>query len=161
MKETENKIVNTCIMYVKCWRCLSLPLNKYRKSKVSGWLSTLPTVLTKIIYYFFSWFYSPVMDLRLLFSLFPNLFWHMVGLLGWVISLSQGLYLHRTPQHRTTRTNIHVLSGIRTCDPVYERLRPAPQTAWPLDWLKRNLQYHKNKTKGKVVAVLEHHNMKA
>jgi hypothetical protein len=64
---------------------------------------------------------------------FPNLFWHMVGLLGWVISLSQGLYLHRTTQHRKTRTNIHALSGIWTCSPVYERSRPAPQTAWPLD----------------------------
>jgi hypothetical protein len=56
-----------------------------------------------------------------------------VGLLGRVISLSQGLHLHRTTQHRQTRTNIHALSGIRTRDPVYERLRPAPQTARPLD----------------------------
>jgi hypothetical protein len=31
----------------------------------------------------------------------------MVGLLGRVISPSQGLYLHRTTQHRNTRTNIH------------------------------------------------------
>jgi hypothetical protein len=38
----------------------------------------------------------------------------MVGLLGRVISPSQGLYLHRTTQHKKTRTNIHVLSGIRT-----------------------------------------------
>jgi hypothetical protein len=41
----------------------------------------------------------------------------MVGLLGRVISQSQGLYLHRTTQHRKTRTNIHALSGIRTHDP--------------------------------------------
>jgi hypothetical protein len=41
----------------------------------------------------------------------------MVGLLGQVISPSQGLYLHRTTQHRKTRTNIHALSGIRTHDP--------------------------------------------
>jgi hypothetical protein len=34
-----------------------------------------------------------------------------------VISPSQGLYLHRTKQHRKTRTNIHALSGIRTHDP--------------------------------------------
>jgi hypothetical protein len=34
-----------------------------------------------------------------------------------VISPSQGLYLHRTTQHRKTRTNIHALSGIRTHDP--------------------------------------------
>jgi hypothetical protein len=37
----------------------------------------------------------------------------MAGLLGRVISLSQGL----TTQHRKTRTNIHALSGIRTHDP--------------------------------------------
>jgi hypothetical protein len=34
-----------------------------------------------------------------------------------VISLSQGLYLHRTTQHRKTLTNIHALSGIQTHDP--------------------------------------------
>jgi hypothetical protein len=42
---------------------------------------------------------------------------YMVGLLGRVISPSQGLYLHRTTQHRKTRTNIHALSGTRTHDP--------------------------------------------
>jgi hypothetical protein len=46
-----------------------------------------------------------------------GLFRHMVGLLGRVISPSQGLYLHRTTQHRRTRTNIHALSGIRTHNP--------------------------------------------
>jgi hypothetical protein len=48
---------------------------------------------------------------------FLELFRHMVGLLGRVISQSQGLYLHRTTQHRKTRTNIHAWSGIRTHDP--------------------------------------------
>jgi hypothetical protein len=48
---------------------------------------------------------------------FLELFRHMVGLLGRVTSPSQGLYLHRTAQHRKTRTNIHALSGIRTHDP--------------------------------------------
>jgi hypothetical protein len=48
---------------------------------------------------------------------FLELFKHTVGLLGRVISPSQGLYLHRTTQHRNTRTNIHALSGIRTHDP--------------------------------------------
>jgi hypothetical protein len=42
---------------------------------------------------------------------FPNLFRHVVGLLGRVISSSQGLYVHRTTQHREPRTNIHALSG--------------------------------------------------
>jgi hypothetical protein len=46
-----------------------------------------------------------------------ELFRHMVGLLGRVISPSQGLYIHRTTQHRKTRTKIHALSGIRTHDP--------------------------------------------
>jgi hypothetical protein len=41
----------------------------------------------------------------------------MVELLGRVISPLQGLYLHRTTQHRKTRTNIHALSGIRTHGP--------------------------------------------
>jgi hypothetical protein len=47
---------------------------------------------------------------------FLNYFRHMVGLLGRVISPSHGLYLHRTTQHRKTRTNIHASSGIRTHD---------------------------------------------
>jgi hypothetical protein len=46
-----------------------------------------------------------------------NQFRHMVGLLGRGISPSQRLYLHRTAQHKKTRTNIHALSGIRTHDP--------------------------------------------
>jgi hypothetical protein len=46
-----------------------------------------------------------------------NYFRHTVGLLGRVISPSQGLYLHRTTQHGKTRTNIHVLSRTRTHDP--------------------------------------------
>jgi hypothetical protein len=56
-------------------------------------------------------------------------------MVGRMISLSQGLYPHRTTQHRQTRTSIHALSGIRTRDPVYERSRPASQTARPLDRL--------------------------
>jgi hypothetical protein len=54
---------------------------------------------------------------RLTYRRFLELFRHMVGLRRRVISPSQGLYLHRTTQHRKTRTNIHALSGIRTHDP--------------------------------------------
>jgi hypothetical protein len=42
---------------------------------------------------------------------------YLVGLLGWGISLTQGLYLNRTTQHGKTRTHIHASSGIRTPDP--------------------------------------------
>jgi hypothetical protein len=76
----------------------------------------------------FSWFSSrhpdefflnmtlqSVKDLgRLTYRMFLELFRQMVGLLGRVISPSQGLYLHRTTQDRKKRTNIHDLSGIRT-----------------------------------------------
>jgi hypothetical protein len=41
---------------------------------------------------------------------------HSVGLLGRGIGPTQGLYLHRTTQHRKTRTNIHASSGYRTHD---------------------------------------------
>jgi hypothetical protein len=53
---------------------------------------------------------------------FRNRFSQTVGLLGRVISLSQGLYLN-TGQHKhrinahTHTPNIHALSGIRTHDP--------------------------------------------
>jgi hypothetical protein len=54
---------------------------------------------------------------RLTYRRFLELFRHMVGLLGRMISPSQGLCLHRTTQYRKTRTKIHALSGIRTHDP--------------------------------------------
>jgi hypothetical protein len=54
-----------------------------------------------------------------LFFSYVNFFTHMVGLLGRVISPSQGRYLH-TGQHKhriNGHTDIHALSGIRTHDP--------------------------------------------
>jgi hypothetical protein len=82
----------------------------------------------------------------------------MVRLLGRVNSSLQGLYLHRTTQHRKTRTNIHALSGIRTRDPAYERSRPAPQTAHPLDqrirvYLQKNIRAYLYRMSGdKIIA---------
>jgi hypothetical protein len=49
---------------------------------------------------------------RLTYRRFLELFRHMVGLLGRVISPSQGLYLHRTTQHRKSRTNIHAYDAV-------------------------------------------------
>jgi hypothetical protein len=77
--------------------------------------------MTRIIhhslsYLFFPWLYSPFGPWTPHIRRFLELFRHMVRLLGRVISPSQGLYLHRTTQHRKTRTNIHALSGIRTHD---------------------------------------------
>jgi hypothetical protein len=42
---------------------------------------------------------------------------------------SQGLYLHRTAQHKKTRINIHALSGIRTHHPS---IRPVKTLALDL-----------------------------
>jgi hypothetical protein len=91
-------------------------------------------------------FFSPValqslMNLgRLTYRRFLELFRHMVGLLERVISPSQGLYLHRTTQHRKTRTNIRAFSGIRIHDPSKNRPRPTPQTARPLWPASRNIR---------------------
>jgi hypothetical protein len=52
--------------------------------------------------------WSSLMD----FSIHRNL----VRLLGWGISPTQGLYRHRTTQHRNTQTHIHAPGKIRTCD---------------------------------------------
>jgi hypothetical protein len=54
---------------------------------------------------------------RSLTSEIMNLFGQLVGLLGRGISPTQGLYLHRTTQHRKKRTHIHDPSRIRTCYP--------------------------------------------
>jgi hypothetical protein len=55
----------------------------------------------------------------LFFLKLMNLFGKMVGLLGRGIGPTQGLYLHRTTQHRKTRTHIHASSGIRIHDPSF------------------------------------------
>jgi hypothetical protein len=64
------------------------------------------------------WLYSPLLDPGLFFS-FVIFFTQTIRLLGWVISSSQGRYLHTGQQkHRiNAHTNIHALSGIRTHDP--------------------------------------------
>jgi hypothetical protein len=43
-------------------------------------------------------------------------FRHLVGLFGWGIGSKQGIYLHRTTQHRKMWTNICASSGIQTHD---------------------------------------------
>jgi len=53
---------------------------------------------------------------RLLFQFLGSIR-HLVGLLGRGISPAQGLYLHRTTQHRKTQTHIHAPSRIRSCVP--------------------------------------------
>jgi hypothetical protein len=71
-----------------------------------------------MLFFFFPVALQSLKDLgRLTYRRFLELVRHTVGLLGRVISPSQGLYLHRTTQHRKTRTNIHTLSGIRTHEP--------------------------------------------
>jgi hypothetical protein len=54
---------------------------------------------------------------RIYFVKLMNLFGQLVGLLGRGIGPTQGLYLHRTTQHRKTRTPIQVSNGIRTHNP--------------------------------------------
>jgi len=48
---------------------------------------------------------------------------HLLGLLGWGISLTRCLYLHRTIQHRKTQTHIHASSGIWTHDPSVQTVK--------------------------------------
>jgi hypothetical protein len=87
----------------------------------SKWRSLLCNFLHSSItvsHIFFLWLYSPWRALAAShIGRFLELFRHMVGLLGRVMSPSQGLHLHRTTQHRKTRTNIHALRGIRTHEP--------------------------------------------
>jgi hypothetical protein len=60
--------------------------------------------LNLIMNFFFLWLYSPLTALAAShIGGFLNYIRHMAGLLGRVISPSQGLYLHRTTQHRKTR----------------------------------------------------------
>jgi hypothetical protein len=80
------------------------------------------------------WLYSPLLGSGLFLSS-VILFTQTVGLLGRVISLSQGCYIH-TGQHKhriNAHTDIHALSGIRTNDPsMWESKDFVPQTTQPL-----------------------------
>jgi len=57
-----------------------------------------------------------------------NLFGQFVGLLGRGIGPTQSLYLHRTTQHRRTRTHLHASSGIRI---HYSVVRAAEDSTCP------------------------------
>jgi hypothetical protein len=81
------------------------------------WKGTITRISCRALYFFSVALESLKVPGRLTYRRFLLLFRHMAGLLGWVISPSQGLYLPRTTQNRKTRTNIHDLSGIRTHDP--------------------------------------------
>jgi hypothetical protein len=77
-----------------------------------------------LVYIFFSFgTTAPILALAYLHETFPFHFSLLdlrqsAGLLGWVISSLQGLYLYINTEKRThTQTlNIHALSGIRTHD---------------------------------------------
>jgi hypothetical protein len=62
--------------------------------------------------------YSPLLGPGLFFS-FVIIFTQLVGLIGRVISPSQGrcLYIGQHKHRKNANTDIHVLSGIRTHDP--------------------------------------------
>jgi hypothetical protein len=80
-------------------------------------------------------------DLGLLtYERFLKLFRLLAGLLGRVISPSQGLYLHRTTLHRKTRTNIHALSEIRTHDPSVRAIKAHAPDHWAT--VNDNLRYY-------------------
>jgi hypothetical protein len=69
-------------------------------------------------YFIHQWLYSPLLGPGFFFS-FVMFFTQSVGLLGRVISPSQGRYLH-TGQHKHrihVHTDIHALNGILTHDP--------------------------------------------
>jgi hypothetical protein len=86
---------------------------------------------------------------RLTYRRFLGLFRHMVGLLGRVISPSQGLYLHRT-----TQTSVP-WAGFEPTIPATNRPRPTPQTTRPLwptyrclpFWNQRRLIYTRHVVK--------------
>jgi hypothetical protein len=60
--------------------------------------------------------YSPLLGPDFFFSVII-FFTQTVGLLGRVISPSQGRYLHTGQHKQNANTDIHALSGIRTYDP--------------------------------------------
>jgi hypothetical protein len=74
--------------------------------------------MSSYFYFIYEWFYSPLFGPGLFFT-FVIFYTQAVGLLGRVISPSQGRYLHTGQcKHRiNAHTHIHSLSVIRTHDP--------------------------------------------
>jgi hypothetical protein len=73
-----------------------------------------------LIHFIHQWLYSPLLGPDLFFS-FVIIFTQTVGLLGRVISQSQGRYL-KAEQHKhriNSYTDIPAFSGIRTHDPSF------------------------------------------
>jgi hypothetical protein len=67
-------------------------------------MPTFPNMFNSSIHSFIHlWLYSPLLGPGLFFT-FTIFFTQTVGLLGWVISPSQGRYLHRTTQTQNKRT---------------------------------------------------------
>jgi hypothetical protein len=94
--------------------CLQFPLERY-----CNWITVSYTLhFIIIIIIIMVQAIHGLFRFRILTSELMNLFRHLVGLLGRGISPTQGLYLHRTTQHRKKRTHIHASSGIRTLDPI-------------------------------------------
>jgi hypothetical protein len=126
------------------------------RSNFSG--TILANIRTSVLYAFYSkshfihsfiheWLYSPLLGPGLFFS-FVIFLTQTVGLLGRVISPSQGRYLH-TGQHRyrtNTHTNTHVSSGIRTHDPSV-RAREDSSCLRP-----RGLCDRHSKSKGEIIS---------
>jgi hypothetical protein len=93
-------------------------------SMVPFFTITLVNMLSMCYNFFFIWRYSPNLGLGLPprnspfhFSLLDLR--HSVGLLGRMISSSQGLYLYTNTEKQTQTPDIYALSGIRTHDPGF------------------------------------------
>jgi hypothetical protein len=74
-----------------------------------------------------------------------NLFGHLVGLLGWRISPTQGLYLHKTTQYRKTQTHIHALSKIQTHNPSIQAVKDSTCLRPHCHWDQHNTKYKTRK----------------
>jgi len=61
----------------------------------------------------------------------------LIGFLGQGISTTQGLYRHRTTQHRKTRTYIHAPTGTGTRDPSFRAVEDSTCLRWRGDWDQR------------------------
>jgi hypothetical protein len=119
------KFAGTSFMLLPVFLCSSIPCSHYHISK-------------------FLWLYSPWRALAAshIGGFLIYVFRHMVGLLGRVITSSQGFYLHRTTQHRKTQKKTSMSwAGFEPTTAATNRPTPTPQTARPLWPAYFNLNY--------------------
>jgi hypothetical protein len=95
------------------------------------------------------WHYRPLRSNTSSLPCFEVLFTDLVRFLGWGISPSQGLYLHRTIQTQKRQKCINAPSGIQTHDPAVRAFNAVLAAVMSCTKQEQEILYHNTYIIGK------------